>query len=72
MVGCLFSMGGLGVASPVSTERKRGIVAMLSLFGVSFASGWGPLTYVVATEVSALRLRDQTARIGFFVNVIIR
>ncbi|KAH6652562.1 general substrate transporter [Truncatella angustata] len=71
MLGCLFAMGGLGVQSPVSTERKRGIVGMLSLFGVSFATGWGPLTYVVATEVSALRLRDQTARLGFGVNVVI-
>lgn len=72
MLGCLLSMGALGVQSPVSTERKRGIVGLLSLFGVSFATGWGPITYVVATEVSALHLRDQTARLGFGVNVVIK
>ena len=31
---------------------------------------WGPQTYVVATELPALRLRDMTLQLGFFVNVI--
>jgi SP family sugar:H+ symporter-like MFS transporter len=71
MTGCLFAMGGLGVATPVSDPRKRGIMACLTLFGVSFAIGWGPI-YVVATEVAALRLRDQTARFGFGINVVFK
>ncbi|KAM0327191.1 hypothetical protein ACHAQA_006324 [Verticillium albo-atrum] len=71
MMGCLLSMGGLGIEVPVSTSRMKGIMALISLFGVSFSIGWAPLTYVVATEVSALRLRDHTSRVGFTTNVVL-
>ncbi|KAG7150909.1 MFS transporter fmqE like protein [Verticillium longisporum] len=70
MMGCLLSMGSLGIQVPVSTARMKGIMALISLFGVSFSLGWAPLTYVVATEVSALHLRDHTSRVGFTVNVV--
>ncbi|KAM0536524.1 hypothetical protein ACHAPP_002944 [Verticillium nonalfalfae] len=70
MMGCLLSMGSLGIQVPVSTARMKGIMALISLFGASFSLGWAPLTYVVATEVSALRLRDHTSRVGFTVNVV--
>ncbi|KAF7550904.1 hypothetical protein G7Z17_g5393 [Cylindrodendrum hubeiense] len=51
-------------------RRKNGIIAMMAMFPFGFAMGWAPLTYVVATEISALRLRDLTSRVGFTVNVI--
>ncbi|VUC31109.1 unnamed protein product [Clonostachys rosea] len=70
MAGALFTMGGLGVQSPVPTANMRGIVAMIAVFTIGFATGWGPLTYVVTTEVSSLRLRDLNSRVGFTVNVI--
>ncbi|KAL3470021.1 general substrate transporter [Aspergillus californicus] len=69
MICGLLTMAGLGVDEPVTTPRMKGVVAMIVVFGVGFASGWGPLTYVVVTEVTSLRLRDHTSRLGFAVNV---
>ncbi|KAM0277362.1 hypothetical protein ACHAQH_005879 [Verticillium albo-atrum] len=71
MMASLLSMGSLGIQVPVSTARMKGIMALISIFGVSFSIGWAPLTYVVATEVSALRLRDHTSRVGFTTNVVL-
>lgn len=65
----LITMAGLGIVQPVDEQKTKGIVAMLIIFGVGFATGWGPLTYVVSAEVSSLRLRDLTTRLGFTVNV---
>ncbi|KAI9148981.1 Major facilitator-type transporter ecdD [Paramyrothecium foliicola] len=70
MTAAMMIMGGLGVDVPVTVGRKNGIVSMISIFACGFSLGWAPMTYVVATEVSALRLRDLTARVGFTVNVI--
>ncbi|KAH6697374.1 general substrate transporter [Plectosphaerella plurivora] len=70
MAAVLITMGGLGVQEPVPDNLKRGVVGVMALFGPSFALGWGPLCYVVATEVTSMRLRDKTSRIGFFVNVL--
>lgn len=72
MAGALFTMGGLGVQSPVPTANMRGIISMIAVFAIGFATGWGPLTYVVTTEVSSLRLRDLNSRIGFTVNVVFK
>ena len=72
MAGSLFAMGGLGIEDPVPSAKKRGIVGLITIFGVSFSLGWAPLTYVVATEVSPLKLRDHSARLGFTVNVVIK
>ncbi|KAH8702208.1 general substrate transporter [Talaromyces proteolyticus] len=69
IIGALMTMGGLGINEPVTTSRMKGIISMIVIFGVGFSCGWGPLTYVVATEVSSLRLRDHTSRVGFGVNV---
>ncbi|KAL2823877.1 hypothetical protein BDW59DRAFT_162844 [Aspergillus cavernicola] len=69
MIGGLIAMAGLGVEEPVTTPRMKGVIALIIIFGVGFASGWGPLTYVVVTEVTSLRLRDHTSRLGFAVNV---
>ncbi|CAK7210100.1 hypothetical protein SBRCBS47491_000656 [Sporothrix bragantina] len=71
MIAALFSMGGIGTQpSPLSTASKKGIMSMITVYGVGFAIGWAPLTYVVATEIPALRLREHTLRLGFVVNVI--
>lgn len=65
-------MGGLGTASPVTSEMKIGIVSMIAVMAFGFSIGWGPLTYVVSTELPALRLRDKTLRVGFVVNVVLK
>jgi SP family sugar:H+ symporter-like MFS transporter len=62
-------MGGLGLQNPVSYSHKSGEVAMLMIFTVAFLSAWGPLTYVVTTELPALRLRDRSQRIASIVNI---
>lgn len=72
MAAVLATMGGLGVQTPVTTDRMRGVVGVMALFGPSFALGWGPLCFVVATEVTSLRLRDKTNRIGFFINALFK
>ncbi|KAJ3543506.1 hypothetical protein NM208_g2130 [Fusarium decemcellulare] len=70
MFAAMTTMGGLGIESPVADDRKRGVLAMMAIFACGFSMGWAPLSYVVTTEVSALRLRDLTSRVGFTTNVI--
>ncbi|KAF9880843.1 sugar transporter [Colletotrichum karsti] len=65
----LFTMAGLGVRTPVPDSYKSGMVGMLLLFGAGFGLGWGPLTYVVVTEIPALRLRDRSQRASSLVNI---
>ncbi|KAJ0345066.1 hypothetical protein KNSL1_008767 [Colletotrichum chrysophilum] len=65
----LFTMAGLGVHTPIPTSYKSGMVGMLLLFGSGFGLGWGPLTYVVVTEIPALRLRDRSQRASSLVNI---
>lgn len=72
MCSALVTMGGLGVQEPVTTERMKGVIGLMIVFGCSFSLGWGPMTYVVTTEVTSLRLRDLTSRVGFFVNVVFK
>jgi hypothetical protein len=69
MLSGLITMTGLAVNEPITTQRMKGVISLIVVFGVGFASGWGPLTYVVVTEVSSLRLRDHTSRLGFAINV---
>ncbi|KAL4958430.1 general substrate transporter [Aspergillus filifer] len=69
MMSGLMAMGGLGIDEPVTTPRMKGVILLMVVFGVGFASGWGPLTYVLTTEITSLRLRDHTSRLGFAVNV---
>ncbi|KAH8895355.1 general substrate transporter [Thozetella sp. PMI_491] len=66
----MMTMGGLGTANPVNKDESRAIVSMITVLGFGFGLGWGPMTYVVTTEVSALRLRDHTSRLGFGLNVL--
>ncbi|KAK6217278.1 sugar transporter [Colletotrichum tabaci] len=65
----LYTMAGLGVPNPVPRANKSGMVGMLLLFGAGFGLGWGPMTYVVVTEVPALRLRDRSQRVASLVNI---
>ncbi|KAG5661248.1 hypothetical protein KAF25_005370 [Fusarium avenaceum] len=70
MFAAMITMGGLGIESPVDDARKKGVLAMMAVFACGFSMGWAPLSYVVTTEISALRLRDLTSRVGFTANVI--
>ncbi|KAM0328319.1 hypothetical protein ACHAPQ_007190 [Fusarium lateritium] len=70
MFAAMMTMGGLGIVSPVDDSRKKGVISMMAVFASGFAMGWAPLVYVVTTEISALRLRDLTSRVGFTTNVI--
>ncbi|KAL4908283.1 hypothetical protein BDW74DRAFT_174971 [Aspergillus multicolor] len=69
MLSGFITMGGLGVNEPVTTQRMKGVISLMVVYGVGFASGWGPLTYVVTTKISSLRLRDHTSRLGFAINI---
>lgn len=66
----LITMGCLGLQSPVTLGHKSGIVACLSVFVFGFGNSWGPLTFVVITELPALRLRDASQRIGALTNIV--
>ena len=72
MFAAMATMGALGVQSPVDDSRKKGVISMMAIFASGFGMGWAPLVYVVTTELSALRLRDHTSRVGFTVNVIMK
>lgn len=72
MAAAMMTMGSLGIEEPVSAMRRNGIVAMIAVFVCGFSMGWAPLSYVITTEVSALKLRDMTARIGFTTNVVMK
>ena len=72
MTAALFTMAGLGIKEPVSVPREKGIIALIIIFSSFFSSGWGPLTYVVVTEITSPRLRDHTSRLGFATNVCLK
>jgi hypothetical protein len=65
-------MAGLGLKEPVSVSKEKGIVALIIIFSSGFSSGWGPLTYVVVTEITSPRLRDHASRLGFATNVCLK
>ncbi|CAI7660906.1 unnamed protein product [Penicillium pancosmium] len=67
----LFTMGGLGTASPVTFSESTAIAAMMAIFGAGFGLGWGPLTYVVITELPALSLRDHSQRVSSLTNIAV-
>lgn len=66
----LFAMGGLGLTNSSSFSHKAGEVAMLSVFGAAFSFAWGPINYIVTTELPALRLRDRSQRVASLMNII--
>lgn len=67
--GGLMTMGGLGTISNPSMSVKRGITAMVTVFGFAGSLGWGPLSHAVASEVPTTRLRDMTYGIGALCNI---
>lgn len=67
--GALFAMGGLGLQDPPTYGHKSGEVAMLIIFTAAFLYSWGPITYVVTTEIPALRLRDRSQRVASIMNI---
>uniref|UniRef100_A0A8H7K9P3 Major facilitator superfamily (MFS) profile domain-containing protein n=1 Tax=Bionectria ochroleuca TaxID=29856 RepID=A0A8H7K9P3_BIOOC len=70
MCTALMIMGALGTQDVISKSTKIAIVSMLCFMTFGFSLGLAPLTYVVATEIPALGLRDATLRLGFCVNVL--
>ncbi|KAJ6023663.1 sugar transporter [Penicillium herquei] len=66
----IFAMGGLGTAKNQTMAIKKATVAMLPILSAGFSFAWAPLTYVVTTEVTSLRLRDASQRTASVVNVI--
>ncbi|EXJ82268.1 hypothetical protein A1O3_06081 [Capronia epimyces CBS 606.96] len=69
-VAGLMTMGGLGTRHPTGRGTSIGIVSMMTIMSVGFTIGWAPMTYVVSTELPALRLKDLTMRVGFGFNVL--
>lgn len=69
-IAAILTMGGLGTVSNPTDGHKIAIVSMLILFSAGFVFAWAPLTYVITTEVSALRLRDASQRTASMVNVL--
>lgn len=69
-IGALMTMGGSGLPAVVSRSMKNDVVAMMNVFGFAFSIGWGPLCYVISSEVLTLRLRDKTYRIGISFNIL--
>ncbi|KAL8282209.1 hypothetical protein RB597_009758 [Gaeumannomyces tritici] len=69
MFSAIVTMGGLGTAPNPSPAVKTAIVSMLTVFAAGFVFAWAPLTYVVTTELPALRLRDASQRTASIVNV---
>ncbi|KAJ5736660.1 uncharacterized protein N7483_001785 [Penicillium malachiteum] len=69
-VAALFTMGGLGIASPATTPEKTAIASMMAIFSAGFGLGWAPLTYVVVTEIPALSLRDHSQRVASLTNIL--
>lgn len=48
----LIIMGGCGLASDKSLATEKAIVAMVYIFLVVFNLGWGPVVWVVTSEIS--------------------
>ncbi|KAI9050374.1 hypothetical protein LZ554_005539 [Drepanopeziza brunnea f. sp. 'monogermtubi'] len=69
-IAAILTEGALGTVAHVTAGHKIGIVSMLVVFSAGFVLAWAPLTYVVTTEVSSLRLRDATQRTASLVNVV--
>lgn len=67
----LLTMAGLGSKSHSDTY-KTGIIAMLTIFGFGFASGWAPVSHIITAEVPSSRLRDMTYRTASTINILIQ
>lgn len=64
-------LGSLGtISGPPSRAVNIGVVSMMTIFSTGYVFAWAPLTFVVATEVPSLRLRDASQRTGSILNVL--
>ena len=72
-IASLFTMGGLGAGSDdPPSSYKVGVIAMLSIFGFGFASGWAPVSHILTAEIPSMRLRDMTYRTASAINILIQ
>jgi hypothetical protein len=65
-------MDALSTPNMITYPLKAGIVSMLAMMTVGFGVGSAPLTFVVTFKLPAIKLRDHTLRLGFFVKVAIK
>lgn len=70
--GALFAMGGLGTPRTPTQPEKKGITAMVTVFGLGYYFGWAPLSHVISAEVPTTRLRDPTYALASLFNVAIQ
>ncbi|KAI1414454.1 general substrate transporter [Hypoxylon sp. FL1857] len=68
----LYTMAGLGTPQKVTPGMQQGIIAMLSIFGFGFCSGWAPVSHILTAEIPSSRLRDMTYRTASAVNIIVQ
>lgn len=72
-IASLFTMGGLGASSSNPPQSSKvGIIAMLSIFGFGFASGWAPVSHILTAEIPSTPVRDMTYRTASAVNIVIQ
>lgn len=58
------TMGGLGLNSNPSYAISQGIVGLVFFYMISFSVGWGPVVWVVCSEVSTGRNRNKLMTIS--------
>lgn len=59
------AVGGLGFADTAKPFVAKFIAAFCLMFGFFFAAGFGPLTYIVSSEMPMARLRNKTSAFTF-------
>ena len=58
-------VGALGFADTSNPATGKAIAAFSLMFGFFFAAGFGPMTYIVSSEVPTARLRNKTSAFTF-------
>ncbi|EEU33692.1 uncharacterized protein NECHADRAFT_56243 [Fusarium vanettenii 77-13-4] len=69
-VVCLFGFAIVDVAAPGSQAAAKCLVAFTLLFGFFFTWSWGPVGWIVASEVASNTLRSKTQSVGTTINWI--
>ncbi|CAK7198506.1 hypothetical protein SEUCBS139899_001167 [Sporothrix eucalyptigena] len=57
---CMFTFAIVGTAAPGSTAAAHCLVAFTCLFGFFFTWSWGPVAWIVTSEVASNTLRSRT------------
>lgn len=57
---CMFVFAAVGTADPGSTAAAQCLVAFTCLFGFVFTWSWGPVAWIVTSEVASNTLRSRT------------